>query len=146
MVVDLVQTLDRYYPGTQGMAVVGIVLYEDNVLLGKKRDSSKGSFTGRWHLPGEKLEEGESYTDALIRGIKEEAEISVIVGREIARGLTPRGRLLRWYECEAQSPDIRPSEELPEVKWVKKNDVYNFLDDYVKQLWPNEVKEYFSRG
>ena len=59
-------------------AVVALVEHEGKILLGKKRQDSEGFFAGKWHIPGETMEDDETDEEALIRGMREEAGIEII--------------------------------------------------------------------
>lgn len=124
-------------------AVAAIVNYKDMILLGKKRDG-KGFLSGKWHIPGETLEEKESDESGLIRGIKEEAGIQIKVLRYLASHQTPKHTLLKWYECKALTYDIKAGSDLDEVKWVSRGEIFETCDDKATSIWPKEIREYFS--
>ena len=63
--------------------VCGIIINNDNHILITRRNS--GDFKGKWEFPGGKLEENESEKDCLIREIKEELDIEIIVDSFIMR-------------------------------------------------------------
>jgi len=103
-------------------AVVGIVRLNNLVLLGKKIPGGE-FFSGEWHIPGETKKPGEIDEDAVKRGIMEEAGIEVRVLRYLAQHKTPTPTLVKWYECEALSEDIRPDSDLEAVEWVDLSEV-----------------------
>lgn len=76
-------------------AVTGIVNYNNMVLIGKKDPNREGFLKGKWHIPGETIEGEESDESALIRGIKEEAGIEIIVGKFLASHKTPTNTEVR---------------------------------------------------
>ena len=125
-------------------AVTGIVNYNEMVLIGKKDPNRKGFLKGKWHIPGETLEGGESDESALIREMKEEAGIEIIVERYLASHKTPTHTEVRWYECFALSYNIVPSDDLVEVKWVPKKQCKNYCDKEATDLWPKEILDYLN--
>ena len=124
-------------------AVVALVNYNGNILLGKKLDGAEGFLSGKWHIPGETLEIGETDEEGLIRGIMEEAGIEIKVLRYLASHRTPKHTLVKWYECEALTYDIRAGSDLSEVRWVPKNEVMGMCHNRAKTLWPQQIQEYF---
>ena len=124
-------------------AVVALVNYNGNILLGKKLDRAEGFLSGKWHIPGETLENGETDEEGLIRGIMEEAGIEIKVSKYLASHRTPKHTLVKWYECEALNYDIRAGSDLSEVRWVPKSEVIEMCHDRAKTLWPQQIQEYF---
>lgn len=124
-------------------AVVALVNYNGNILLGKKLDGAEGFLSGRWHIPGETLEKGETDEEGLLRGIMEEAGIEIGILKYLASHRTPKNTLVKWYECEALTYDIRAGSDLSEVRWVPKSRVIEMCNDGAKTLWPKQIQEYF---
>lgn len=125
---------------------VAAIVYDKNsgrVLVGKKKADSKGSLSGKYHLPGETLEPGESDKEALIRGMKEEAGIKIKVIRYLASSTTPKNTKVKWYECEPLSCEISFGSDLSEVLWVPRKEVIHICDSESITLWPKKIKEYF---
>ena len=56
--------------------VCGILLWNDQVLIGKRKMNGK-SEAGKWEFPGGKVEDGESQWEAIKREFKEELDIEV---------------------------------------------------------------------
>lgn len=125
-------------------AVVGLVKYDGDILLGKKTDSVEGLLSGKWHVPGETLEPEEDFESALVRGIFEEAGIVVEILKYLAFHRSPKNTLVKWYECRALSRDILPGSDLEEVKWVPRNEVASICAIEGKNLWPREIRDYFQ--
>jgi len=53
------------------------------VFIAKRQN--KGAMAGRWEFPGGKIEEGEDYTSAIKREMREEFSVDVDVGPQIAQ-------------------------------------------------------------
>ena len=125
-------------------AVIAIVNFEGKILLGKKKTSSPKFLAGEWHIPGETVEFGESDSEALIRGIKEEANISVKVGRYVGSSITPTSKkLANWYECFAETDKFIAGSDLEEIKWVSRKDVLDLISPRVSENWPMKILDYF---
>jgi len=126
-------------------AVVALVNFNNKILVGKKREDTEGFLSGKWHIPGETLEDEEDDESALKRGIKEEAGIEIQVERYLGCHLTSRHTKVRWYECIPKTNDIKAGSDLSEVKWIAREEVLNMCADEAVSLWPKEIKEYFIK-
>jgi len=126
-------------------AVVAVVIHEGNVLLGRKKLGSEGMMSGKWHVPGETLEEGETDEQGLARGIMEEAGIKIRPGKYLGSHETPKGTIVKWYECEPLTWDITAGSDLEGVKWVPLGEVRSVCYKNDISLWPQEIFEYFQR-
>lgn len=61
--------------------VVAAVIKDGNKILATQR--GYGDFKGLWEFPGGKIESGEDNKSALVREIKEELNVDIIVGNHI---------------------------------------------------------------
>ena len=61
--------------------VAGIVINQNKILIGKRKDEDIGG--GKWEFPGGKIEVGETNSEALERELYEELGISVKIGKEL---------------------------------------------------------------
>lgn len=105
---------------------VAVVLRDEDVLIGLR--PADGLLPGFWEFPGGKVEQGESYQQAVVREVLEETGLRVrIVGE-----FTPKeykyahGRLaLRFFRC-----DVGPDEVLGSVpdrfRWVDRKQLGEF--------------------
>ena len=125
-------------------AVAALINFNGKILVGKKKKDAEGFLAGKWHIPGETLEDGENNESALIRGIKEEAGIEIQVVRYLGTHRTPRHTEVKWYECIPKTYNIVAGSDLEEIKWVSKKDVLNLCRVEAISLWPKEIKEYFT--
>lgn len=126
------------------VAVVGIVEGGGKILLGKKTNIEH-ILSGAWHIPGGKVEDGESEEQAIKREIKEEAgiEIKVIKFFDGTSDAT-KNTNIRWYLCQALTHNLKPGDDLAEVKFVHKRKVRVSCGARATDLWPPKVKEYFK--
>lgn len=118
---------------THIVAVGGIVENEQgHVLLVKTQH-------GGWVFPGGQVEVGENLMDALIREIKEESGIDVIVSNLI--GVYSNTGIYKWHDgvtdvptkvmldfiCKPVGGELRTSEETSEVLWLEKDKVLDVV-------------------
>ena len=84
-----------------------------------------GEFKGGWEFPGGKIEEGESPQEALVREIKEELEIKIVVG-ELFNTIEydyPTFHLsMDCFWAEIVSGDLVLTEH-EAAKWLSKNEL-----------------------
>ncbi|MEK6826853.1 MAG: NUDIX domain-containing protein [Nanoarchaeota archaeon] len=123
--------------------VVAIINYNGKILLGKKRSDSKKFVAGKWHVPGETIEFGEDDKTALIRGMREEIGIEIFVGDYIGTNLSKTNKILRWYECFAQTDKVKAGSDLEDIKWIEKCKALKECDSSLVELWSEEIRNYF---
>ncbi len=120
-------------------AVVGIFVYEEKVVLGKKKKGEKW-FSGRWHFPGETLKEGETDGQGLCRGAREELGLTAIsIIRMLTSHISPNGIEVRWYLCQIFSDNLIPGSDLEEVKLIPTVRVEEEYDKEALTLIPEEI-------
>ncbi len=107
--------------------VVAGVIYKNNKFLIAQRNLKKAQ-GGLWEFPGGKVEEGESYENALVREIKEEfnanIEVNEYIGENIYHYPEKDIRLL-FYKARLLSENIELLEH-EDYKWITKDDKDNF--------------------
>ncbi len=69
-------TMTKFY----GLTVRGIIKNKDNEILIVKRHPKSKTDPEMWELPGGKVEQGEYFTKALVREIKEETNLECEIG------------------------------------------------------------------
>lgn len=86
--------------------------------------------SGLWEFPGGKVEDGESYPNALIREIKEETNLDINVGDlywEEKVAYTKKRVHLYFYRCELTREDQQVvCHDVDDYRWVYKNELNDF--------------------
>ena len=116
------------------IAVGGIVENDrGEILLVKHRDHKA------WGFPGGQVENGENLIDAVIREIKEESGINASVARLIVVSSNTASyegtngyetiptKVMFDFACKYVDGDLSSSDETVESKWVKKEEVLNYM-------------------
>ena len=125
-------------------AVVAVVRHEGKILMGKKKKSDKKMMSGKWHIPGETLEVGETDEQGLVRGMMEEASIEVKPGKYIGSHISSTGKLVKWDECTPLTTDVVAGSDLEEIAWIPFEKVLDICQKRITSLWPQEALEYFQ--
>ena len=114
------------------ISVAGIVVKESLVFIARRLNI--GQMAGRWEFPGGKVENDEDPKEALKREYKEEFNVDVSVGRQIAEGFFTHNDdkvKLIAYEVFFNEEEINwILTEHSEIKWVALDDIpkNNFVD------------------
>ena len=125
-------------------AVIAVVNYNGKILLGKKRRDSPKVLAGEWHILGETVEDGETDEEALKRGVMQEANLEITVGRYLGSHITPTNkREAKWYECFANTYQVKPGSDLEDIQWAYRNEVLDICGLRASS-WPQEIKDYFK--
>jgi 8-oxo-dGTP diphosphatase len=101
--------------------VVAAIVKHDNQILCTQRGESKLDYISRkWEFPGGKVEENESLESALIREIREELHLEIIVNEHVitVEHEYPDFKIIMHsYFCEAVSRELTLIVHL-EAKWL----------------------------
>ena len=87
------------------------------------RRSAPPKFAGMWEFPGGKVEDGESFEEALHRELREELGVNIRLGSEISAPqeagwpLNERAVMRVWF-AEVLDGEPRPLEDHDELRWV----------------------------
>ena len=107
----------------------------DNTFLLMKRSSKAKVFPNHWDFPGGKLEHGEDYKDGLVREVKEETNLNVIIEdvEFIYIENERRPAYVVLFKCEKEAGEVKLSFEHSEFKWVTKEQALKLnLEPYLK--------------
>ncbi|MFP4698378.1 MAG: (deoxy)nucleoside triphosphate pyrophosphohydrolase [Eubacteriales bacterium] len=109
--------------------VVAIILYnyKGQVLIAKRKEEKK--LGGYWEFPGGKVENGETDVEAVIRELKEEMDVEIIVEDYIGESIYHyKGRntiRLHAYKGKIITGEIKLSDHSI-YKWVSVNELKDF--------------------
>tara|TARA_Y100000590_G_scaffold409246_1_gene501264 strand:+ start:1824 stop:2201 length:378 start_codon:yes stop_codon:yes gene_type:complete len=107
--------------------VVAAVIKINNKYLIVQRNRKKHMGL-KWEFPGGKVEENETFEEALSREIKEELNIKIILNEKIAEEKYKDEKidvLLHYYLCTQISGTIKLNEH-EDLAWVKKKDLHKY--------------------
>ena len=110
--------------------VVAAIIKKDDFYLLAKRNKDK--YMGlKWEFPGGKVEENETFKEALSREILEELSVNIDIHNKIAEERYQDSEInviLHYFICSLKNEDIVLSEH-EAINWVKKEDFnkYDFV-------------------
>ena len=106
--------------------VAAIIKKEDRYLLAKR---SKKKYMGlKWEFPGGKVEQNETFKDALSREILEELNVNIEIHNKVAEERYQDEEInivLHYYLCTLIDTNIVLSEH-EAIEWVKKQDFLKY--------------------
>ena len=106
--------------------VAAIIKREDYYLLAKR---NKDKYMGlKWEFPGGKVEQNETFKEALSREILEELNVNIQIHSKVAEERYQDEKInitLHYYMCSLIDNDIVLSEH-EAIEWVKKQDFLKY--------------------
>jgi len=106
--------------------VAAIIKSEDYYLLAKR---NKDKYMGlKWEFPGGKVEQNETFKEALSREILEELNVNIEIHKKVAEESYEDEEIniiLHYYMCSLIDNDIVLSEH-EAIEWVKKQDFLKY--------------------
>lgn len=116
--------------------VAGIIKF-DNKILCMQRDKSKYDYISyKWEFPGGKIEDGETYENALIRELQEEMELEVEIKNhycDVTHQYPDFEITMHVFMCESKSSDFKLNVH-KDFRWLWKEDL-NMLN-WAAADWP----------
>ena len=107
--------------------VVAAVIKKDNKYLIAQRNRNK-HFAYHWEFPGGKVNDDESFENALEREINEELSINIKIIKKITSEKHKYEKInaeIHYFLCEALNDNIILSEH-EDMTWVYKQDLLNY--------------------
>lgn len=106
--------------------VVAAIIKDNDEYLCTQRAEGKHTYTsGKYEFPGGKVEAGETYKEALIREIREELSMEIIIGEKITliKHQYPDFFLeLHCYNCTCQKRELKLNVHI-NYKWLNKKEL-----------------------
>ena len=107
--------------------VVAAIIKKNNQFLIVQRNKNK-HLGLKWEFPGGKVQESETFEEALLREIKEELNITINMHEKIAEEKYKDDKIdivLHYYLCSYESGTMKLNEH-ETFAWVEKKDFYKY--------------------
>lgn len=107
--------------------VVAAIILKENLYLITKRNRNK-HLGLKWEFPGGKVEQNESFQEALIREILEELNMIINIKSKVAEKDYKDNKInvkIHYYLCSIRQGNLKLSEHESHA-WVKKNNLYQY--------------------
>jgi len=104
--------------GNRIEVVAAVIIRHGKVLLSQRPEGTH--LAGTWEFPGGKREPGESHEKCLVREIREELGVSIVVGEKITsifHRYPEQTVLLSFYRCDLVDGEPRPL-AVQDCRWV----------------------------
>lgn len=101
---------------------------------------------GKWSIPGGKVDEGETFEDAVMREIKEETNLDVISSEHLSiKQAEPYQTIKHIYKVETSGSVKFPEDEILDAKWFSLEEIQK-MKNKLRKPWVLEIaEEYFNR-
>lgn len=107
--------------------VVAAIIKEGDTILATQR--GYGDLKDGWEFPGGKIEPGEAYDAALIREIKEELDVDIVVNEHVItidyKGYEKFDLTMHCYLCSLANDSNITLVEHEAAKWLSKDSLYS---------------------
>lgn len=107
--------------------VVAAIIKKGDTILATQR--GYGDLKDGWEFPGGKIEPGEAYVAALIREIKEELDVDIVVNEHVItidyKGYEKFDLTMHCYLCSLANDSNITLVEHEAAKWLSKDSLYS---------------------
>lgn len=134
--------MDKSYV-TAKVSVNCIIVKDGKVLL--VQQNRPEDVRGKWSVPGGKVNQEETFEEAVKREVKEETDLDVIdSGRLSIKQEKPHQTVKHIFKVEAEGKVAFHKEELMDAKWFSLEEVRK-MKDRLRKPWVLEaIEEYFK--
>ena len=122
----LLPKMPKAAPTPHYTVAVGLVFKDGKLLIDKRKPN--GMLGGMWELPGGKKRKDETLKETVVREIKEEVGVDVIVGKRlcIVKHAYSHFRItLHAYRCDYTAGTAKPI-HCAAVKWIAPKDIHKY--------------------
>jgi len=126
--------------------IIALIVKGNKIVMGKKGHKSGHFLSDAWHFPGGKAEEGETPEQTVVREMKEELGMDIVILKQIC-AYTSKGadRIVNnvVFLCESDDEPVA-GDDLVDAKYFDYDGIIEFHEKQTFENLPIEVKEYLS--
>lgn len=126
--------------------VIAIVTKDGKILMGKKKHKPGHFLSDKWHFPGGKAEEAETFEQALLREMKEELDVTLNIESKILEYEYHFGEHIgdgAVFHCTTNE-QLTAGDDLVEIGFFDYNEILEIHDKDTYERLPMEVKEFLK--
>jgi len=123
------------------VATKAFIICDNKVLLLRESSNYKDSaHTGKFDVPGGRIELGQKFDESLLREVKEETGFDIEIGKPFfVNESYPTVRGENWqiirvfFECYSKSKDVKLSDDHSDFEWIeaKEYQKYNIIGNLI---------------
>jgi 8-oxo-dGTP diphosphatase len=125
------------------VVVAGALIADGALLVAQRRRPPE--LAGLWELPGGKVAAGESEPAALVRELREELGVDVVVGERLGVDVDLGGLILRAYVVEQAGGELHPHDH-GALRWVQAGDIADLPWVPADRAWMPALRERLNRS
>ncbi|MCR4322914.1 MAG: NUDIX domain-containing protein [Candidatus Azambacteria bacterium] len=134
--------MDKSYV-TAKVSVNCIIVKDGKVLL--VQQNRPEDVRGKWSVPGGKVNQEETFEDAVKREVKEETGLNVIGSERLSiKQEKPHQTVKHIFKVEAEGEVVFPEDELMDAKWFSPEEIRKIKDQLRKPWVLEAIEEYFE--
>ena len=125
------------------VVVAGALIADGALLVAQRRRPPE--LAGLWELPGGKVAAGESEPAALVRELREELGVDVVVGERLGVDVDLGGLILRAYVVEQAGGELHPHDH-GALRWIQAGDIADLPWVPADRAWMPALRERLNRS
>lgn len=126
--------------------VIAIITRDGKILMGKKKHKPGHFLSDKWHFPGGKAEEGETFEEALIREMSEELSVRLNIEGKIVEYEYHFGEHVGdscIFHCTTGEEPVA-GDDLVEIEWFDYDSILKSHDKVTYERLPKEAKDFIE--
>ena len=125
------------------IVVAGALISESRVLVAQRKRPPE--LAGLWELPGGKVAPGETDAEALVRELREELGVEVVVGERIGADVAIGGELILRAYLVSQTCGTLAALDHGALRWVDATELLDLAWVPADRAWLPELRSRLAR-
>jgi len=124
------------------IVVAGALISESRVLVAQRKRPPE--LAGLWELPGGKVAPGETDAQALVRELREELGVEVVVGDRIGADVAISGGLTLRAYLVSQTGGALPAHDHGALRWISAAELPELDWVPADRAWLGELRDFLG--